>query len=100
MGRDQQVELRGSSEDVAFFELMELTRSAIIDQLVGDEVMALYIPALLGSSWESLMLRDARALLEAVGFGPSGEPWLTLAVGLDVSESCAVACPRSWRGPP
>src|SRR4051794_10103736 len=30
-----------------------LGRSAVIDKLVGDEVMALYIPALLNDGWES-----------------------------------------------
>src|SRR5581483_889186 len=46
-----------------------LTRSAIIDKLVGDEVMALYVPALLTDGWENDMLRDASELLAAVGIG-------------------------------
>ena len=46
-----------------------LSRSAVIDKLVGDEVMALYIPQLLGKHWEDELVRDARELLEAVGFG-------------------------------
>src|ERR1700704_1975105 len=37
-----------------------LGRSAVIDKLVGDEVMALYIPQLMGSRWEDEMVRDAR----------------------------------------
>src|SRR3954449_13514375 len=41
-----------------------LSRSAIVDKLVGDEVMALYLPQLLrGRDWEDDMLRDARDLL-------------------------------------
>jgi adenylate cyclase len=64
-----------------------LAKSALIDKLVGDEVMALYLPLLLGEDWESHMLRDARALLEAVGFGSSSEPWLKLGVGLDVGPA-------------
>jgi adenylate cyclase len=55
-----------------------LGRSAIIDKLVGDEVMALYIPQLFGAEASADdMLRDARELLEAV-------PWLRLGVGLDI----------------
>src|SRR4051794_9618566 len=67
-----------------------LSRSAIIDKLVGDEVMALYLPQLFREDeWEDAMLRDARDLLAAVGYGSSGddEPWLRLGVGLDVGRA-------------
>ena len=49
-----------------------LSRSAVIDKLVGDQVMALYIPQLIAGRWEDEMLRDARELLAAVGFGSAG----------------------------
>jgi adenylate cyclase len=62
-----------------------LSRSAIVDKLVGDEVMALYIPRLFrGEGWEDDMVRDARDLLAAVGYGSDDEPWLRLGIGLDV----------------
>ena len=64
-----------------------LGRSAIIDKLVGDEVMALYVPLLLGDGWEDDMLRDAGDLLTAVGFGGENDPWLALGVGLDVGSA-------------
>src|SRR3954467_14078596 len=66
-----------------------LSRSAIIDKLVGDEVMALYLPQLFrDDEWEDAMLRDARDLLGAVGFGSGDEePWLRLGVGLDVGRA-------------
>lgn len=64
-----------------------LTRSAIIDKLVGDEVMALYLPLLLAERWEEEMLRDASDLLTAVGFGSSAEPWLQLGIGLDIGRA-------------
>jgi adenylate cyclase len=64
-----------------------LGRAAVIDKLVGDEVMALYIPQLIGEHWEDDLLRDARELLEAVGFGPGSEPWLQLGIGLDVGRA-------------
>jgi adenylate cyclase len=59
-----------------------LSRSAIIDKLVGDEVMALYLPLLVrgGKGWEDDMLRDARDLLEVM-------PWLGLGVGLAVGNA-------------
>src|SRR3954447_11675844 len=66
-----------------------LSRSAIIDKLVGDEVMALYLPQLFrDDEWEDAMLRDARDLLGAVGYGSRDEdPWLRLGVGLDVGRA-------------
>jgi adenylate cyclase len=62
-----------------------LSRSAVIDKLVGDEVMALYLPPLLARGWEDEMLRDASELLEAVGFAE--DPWLPLGIGLDVGTA-------------
>jgi adenylate cyclase len=64
-----------------------LTTSAIIDKLVGDEVMALYMPYLLGDHWEDTLLRDAKDLLAAVGFGTAEGPWLQLGVGIDVGPA-------------
>jgi adenylate cyclase len=61
-----------------------LTRSAIIDKLVGDEVMALYLPPLVNGRWEDELLRDATDLLASVGYGGSDQPWLPLGVGVDV----------------
>ena len=64
-----------------------LTRSAIIDKLVGDQVMALYLPRLLSAHWEDDVIRDAIELLESVGYGSSDEPWLPLGVGLDIGRA-------------
>ena len=65
-----------------------LSRSAIIDKLVGDEVMALYVPQLFrGEGWEDDMLRDAHDLLTAVGYGSAADPWLRVGVGLDVGRA-------------
>jgi adenylate cyclase len=59
-----------------------LGRSAVIDKLVGDEVMALYIPQLFrGEGWEQDMLRDARDLLSEVA------SWLRVGVGLDIGTA-------------
>jgi len=64
-----------------------LGRSAIIDKLVGDEIMALYIPMLLDDGWESEMVTDATELLGSVGFGSSDAPWLPLGIGLDLGRA-------------
>jgi adenylate cyclase len=64
-----------------------LTRSAIVDKLVGDEVMALYLPQLLDDPWERHLVSDATDLLAAVGFGSPEGPWLALGVGIDVGRA-------------
>jgi adenylate cyclase len=64
-----------------------LTRSALIDKFVGDQVMALYLPQLLGEHWEDELVRDANDLLASVGFGTSPGPWLQLGVGLDIGRA-------------
>ena len=64
-----------------------LTRTAIVDKLVGDEVMALYLPPLIGANWEDQLIRDASDLLSAVGYGTNEEPWLDLGIGIDVGRA-------------
>ncbi len=64
-----------------------LSRCAIIDKMVGDQVMALYLPPLLSERWEDEMLRDARELLARAGERVAAEAPLQLGVGLDVGEA-------------
>ena len=59
------------------------TRGAVIDKLVGDEVMALFVPGFAGHHYLENMVDAAEALLRAVGFGAGSEPWLPLGIGLD-----------------
>jgi adenylate cyclase len=59
-----------------------LCHHAIIDKLVGDQVMALYVPMLFDDDVGEHMIADARALLEAAGYG-AGAPWVELGIGLD-----------------
>jgi len=64
-----------------------LSRSAIIDKLVGDEVMALYVPQLFrGEGWQDDIVRDARELLAAVGY-EAAAPWLEVGVGVDIGPA-------------
>ena len=64
-----------------------LSRSAIIDKMVGDQVMALYLPPLLSGRWENEMLRDAHELLARVSGRVGVEPPLQLGIGLDVGAA-------------
>jgi len=72
------------AEDVLFPD-------AVIDKLIGDEVMALYLPTLKRDispgDVPSVMLENARGLLRAVGYGSGEEPFVEMGIGLDVGEA-------------
>jgi adenylate cyclase len=55
---------------------------AVIDKLIGDEVMALFIPAWFPSATDN-MVRAAEDLLHGVGVGSGEDVWLPLGIGLD-----------------
>lgn len=70
-----------SAEDVLFPE-------ALIDKLIGDEVMALYLPAAVQArDVEELMLAHGRELLARIGYGSSEGPFVEAGVGLDFGEA-------------
>lgn len=60
-----------------------IRHDAIIDKLIGDEVMALFIPGFCGAEYRRRAAEASMALLQAVGYGKSAEPWLPLGVGVN-----------------
>jgi adenylate cyclase len=71
----------GCAEDTLFPE-------AIIDKLIGDEVMALYLrPVLPRHDIPGLMLDHAQDLLRAVGYGTTDGPFVEVGVGIDFGEA-------------
>jgi len=57
-------------------------RDAIVDKFVGDEVMALFIPAVAGDQHARRAVDAAQALLRATGHEDSGGPWLPVGAGV------------------
>ena len=53
-----------------------LARDAILDKFVGDEVVALFIPALAGADHARRALDAARDLLKVTGHGQAADPWV------------------------
>ena len=52
---------------------------AIVDKLIGDEVMALFIRGICGPEYHRRAFEAASALFEAVGYGRRGEePWIPI----------------------
>lgn len=56
---------------------------AVIDKLVGDEVMALFWPVLMDDEPCETMFRAAEAILRTLGYGSAEGSWLPLGVGID-----------------
>lgn len=61
---------------------------AVIDKLIGDEVMALYLP-MFGRLADpaATMLEQSRELLERVGYGSEAGPFVEVGIGLDYGEA-------------
>ncbi len=72
------------AEDVLFPD-------AVIDKVIGDEVMALYLPELKRDVGPAdvppLMLDHARDLLRSVGYGSADGPFVEMGIGLDIGEA-------------
>jgi adenylate cyclase len=76
----------------SFHQLMgrfyrEMTRvlvanDAVVDKFVGDEVVALFIPALTGPDHARRAVQAAREMLIATGHGNGAEPWAPLGIGI------------------
>ena len=69
------------AEDVLFPE-------AVIDKLIGDEVMALYLPMYKRfDDAAPVMLEHARNLLRRIGYGSADGPFAEVGIGLDYGEA-------------
>jgi adenylate cyclase len=64
---------------------------AVIDKLIGDEVMALYLPILTRhvgvDGVPALMVDHAVGLLRAVGYDSADGPFADVGIGIDVGEA-------------
>jgi adenylate cyclase len=56
--------------------------NALIDKLIGDEVVGLYLPGIAGPDHAQIALDAARDLLKATGHADPGEPWIKVGVGV------------------
>ena len=64
-----------------------LRHDGLIDKLIGDEAMALFIPGVAGPEYRSHALEAATELLRAVGYGTPEGPWLPVGVGLNAGPA-------------
>jgi adenylate cyclase len=83
----------GSSEYAAlvnrFYEATShvlIAAQSWIDKLVGDEVMAIYVPSM-GPDYRKRAVRAGIGLLEAVGYARKEEPWMEVGVGINAGPA-------------
>lgn len=60
-----------------------LRHDAVIDKLIGDEVMAFFVRGITGPEYRSRAVEAGIELLEAVGYGSDEGPWLELGVAVN-----------------
>jgi len=63
-----------------------LANGAVLGQIAGDEVMALFVPGLAGRAYPRRAVAAARSLLAAVGYGTGKGNWLRVGVGICSGE--------------
>lgn len=59
-----------------------LRHDAVIDKLIGDEVMALFVRGVSGPAYRRRAIDAGLDLLRAVGYGTAAGSWLALGVGV------------------
>jgi len=97
------VDVRGSTTiaegmgDAEFGQLMNrfyeattdvlVHEDAFIDKLVGDEVVALFIPGFTGEEHARRAVKAGRELLEVTGHGSAEDPWVPVGVGIHTGKA-------------
>jgi adenylate cyclase len=60
---------------------------AIIDKFVGDEVVAIFVPAMAGERHARVAVSAAIELLRKTGHGTGGTPWLPVGAGINTGQA-------------
>ena len=56
--------------------------NALINRLIGDALIALYVPGIAGPDRTQLAVEAARELLKATGHTDAGGPWIQVGIGI------------------
>jgi adenylate cyclase len=61
--------------------------NALINRLIGDALIALYVPGIAGPEHARTAVEAARALLEATGHADPGGPWIGVGIGVHMGTA-------------
>jgi adenylate cyclase len=64
-----------------------IEHDGIVDKFVGDEVVALFIPALTGADHAKRAIASAQGILAATGHGSPEGPWAPIGVGVHTGRT-------------
>lgn len=64
-----------------------ISSDAIVDKMVGDEMIALFVPGLTGSDFRERAVAAGLDLLRATGHADPVGPWLSIGVGVHCGET-------------
>ena len=60
---------------------------AVVDKMVGDEVIGIYLPGFTGSDYRQRAVAAGLELLRATGHGDAAGPWLSIGVGVHAGKT-------------
>lgn len=60
---------------------------AMVDKMVGDEVIGVYLPGLTGSDYRQRAVAAGLELLRATGHADAAGPWLSIGVGVHAGKT-------------
>jgi adenylate cyclase len=60
---------------------------AVVDKMVGDEVIGLYLPGFTGSDYRQRVVAAGLELLRATGHADPDGPWLSIGVGVHAGKT-------------
>jgi adenylate cyclase len=63
------------------------TTDAMINRLLGDEIVALFLPGYVGKDHAARAVETAQALLRATGHGEPGGPWVPVGAGIHTGRA-------------
>jgi adenylate cyclase len=59
-----------------------IERNAMVNRLMGDQVIALFVPRFVGKNHAEVALEAAKDLLRVTGHGSGDEPWIPVGAGV------------------
>ncbi len=59
----------------------------MVDKMVGDEVIGIYLPGLTGSDYRQRVVAAGLELLRVAGHTNSAGPWLSIGVGVHAGKT-------------
>ena len=64
-----------------------IEHDATVDKLIGDEVMAFFVPGFAGRDFARKAVEAGQALMRAFGYGAGETPWLSVGIGIDLGTA-------------